>query len=77
MKGDWGIYATLLRKRCKPIEVISISSIKIEPFSRLTSLNKAYKIDDFPAPVLPTIPTFILGSIITDKFLTLGSRPAL
>lgn len=37
---------------------ISIPSIKIYPSKDSKILNKLKVIDDFPAPVLPTIPTF-------------------
>jgi hypothetical protein len=43
------------RSSCNPKLFISISSIIMEPSLR-ANLNNALIIDDFPAPVLPTIP---------------------
>jgi hypothetical protein len=49
------------RNTCNPIVLIFTPSMKIpdrvELVSTSTIRNKAYRIDDFPAPVLPTIPT--------------------
>lgn len=53
--------AMFLRRACKPTVLMSISSTFISPASNSHNLNNVYNIDDFPAPVLPTIPTFILG----------------
>ena len=47
------------------------------PVLASVSLNSVYKIEDFPAPVLPTIPTFIPGSIFIERFLSAGSSPYL
>lgn len=44
------------------------------PSQSSQSLNKAYKMDDFPAPVRPTIPTFMPGYTVKERFLMLGSR---
>ena len=44
---------------CNPTFWIFTLSIFIDPPSISTSLYNAYKIEDLPAPVLPTIPTFI------------------
>lgn len=48
-----------LRKSCKPIVLISMSSIIISP-SNGFNRNRVEINDDFPAPVRPTIPTFSL-----------------
>ncbi len=42
-------------KSCKLISFVSILSIKMEPFVSAI-LNKAWIIDDLPAPVRPTMP---------------------
>jgi len=54
--GSWGMMEILDRKLCNPNSCISIPSIMILP-SLKANLNKAKIKDDFPAPVLPTIPT--------------------
>lgn len=55
--GSWGMMESLDRKSCSPNSCISMPSIMILP-SFLANLNKAAIKDDFPAPVLPTIPIF-------------------
>ena len=42
---------------CKPIVAMLIPSTNIFPAVDSMIRNKAKVIDDFPAPVLPTIPT--------------------
>ena len=42
---------------CKPIVAMLIPSTNIFPAADSMIRNKAKVIDDFPAPVLPTIPT--------------------
>jgi len=54
--GSWGMMEILDRKSLNSNSCISISSIMILP-SLQANLNKAEIKDDFPAPVLPTIPT--------------------
>lgn len=53
----WGMMVILERRSWRPIWAMLIPSIKIRPFaaSRIRKIPKAR--DDFPAPVLPTIPT--------------------
>lgn len=46
----------LSRNLFKPILEISLSSISIHPSPASRMRNKANVIDDFPAPVCPTIP---------------------
>lgn len=53
--GCWGMMESLDRKAFNPNSCISMSSIIILP-SFIANLNKAAIKDDFPAPVLPTIP---------------------
>lgn len=45
------------RSSCNPILLMSRLSTKMEP-SLTANLNNAPINDDFPAPVLPTIPTY-------------------
>jgi hypothetical protein len=48
---------------------ISIPSISIKPpFYNSSILDKDNAIVDFPAPVLPTMPTFYPGSILNVRF---------
>lgn len=54
--GSWGIMESLDLNSCSPSSWISIPSIIILP-SLKANLNKAAIKEDFPAPVLPTIPT--------------------
>lgn len=52
--------------KCSPISFVLAPSMKTSPSYSPRSLNKTLKIEDFPDPVLPTIPTFIPG--LTLKF---------
>ncbi|KAF5810679.1 hypothetical protein HanXRQr2_Chr04g0172421 [Helianthus annuus] len=56
-----------LRRSVSPNFAISQLSITILPVSNSTIRNKALSMLDFPAPVLPTIPTLSLGGIEKDK----------
>lgn len=49
----------LERKSCNPREAISIPSIDIDPFTASMMRNNDNVKEDFPAPVLPTMPTFV------------------
>jgi len=53
--GSWGMMESLDRNSCSPNSCISTPSIVMLP-SLIANLNKAEIKDDFPAPVLPTIP---------------------
>jgi hypothetical protein len=44
------------RRSSKPISEMFIPSISIKPEATSTNLNRATPSDDFPDPVLPTIP---------------------
>lgn len=55
--GSCGMMDNLDRNSWSPKPCISMSSIIILP-SLIFNLNNAPISDDFPAPVLPTIPTF-------------------
>lgn len=54
--GSCGMMESLERNSCSPKMFMSRSSMKIDPSLR-ANLNNAPIKDDFPAPVLPTIPT--------------------
>ena len=53
----WGSIVIFRLSSCKPIVVVVIPSITIEPSAGSIILNRACVRDDLPAPVLPTIPT--------------------
>lgn len=52
-----GIIVSFDLKLCKPIFVISMSSIKMVPETGSIILNKERVMEDFPAPVRPMTPT--------------------
>lgn len=54
--GSCGIMDNFDRRFSNPISEISIPSIVIKPDVSSVSRNKHEQIDDFPAPVLPTMP---------------------
>jgi len=66
--GSCGMIESLDRKSWSPISCISISSMMIFP-SLIANLNNAPINDDFPAPVLPTIPTLKNKLIISSRCL--------
>lgn len=49
----------LLRNSCRPTIWVSMLSIAISPCGSISRKRTEIK-DDFPAPVLPTIPTYIM-----------------
>lgn len=57
--GACGMYEIFLRKRWRPIYLISVLSMVILPLQLSDSLNSVARIVDLPAPVLPTTPTFM------------------
>jgi hypothetical protein len=59
---------------CKPSPLMSTPSIMIRPSESSIKRKRAYKIDDLPAPVLPTMPTFIHGLMMKLKFFSDGGR---
>ncbi|KAJ0455803.1 hypothetical protein HanRHA438_Chr15g0707211 [Helianthus annuus] len=66
-----------LRRSVKPNFAISQLSIIILPLSNSTIRNKALSMLDFPAPVLPTIPTLSLGGIKKVKPCSTGGSSGL
>lgn len=75
--GDCGIYPILVLNVCNPTSLILTPSISTVPLERSISLKSDYRIELLPAPVLPTIPTFMPGSISNVTSLTAGSRSSL
>ena len=74
-KGVWGITDNRCLSVCNPSERAERLSIWYsEPNSGSMILKRAWIIEDFPAPVLPTIPTFYPSSILKEIFFkTKGS----
>lgn len=65
--GSCGMIESLDRKSWSPISCISISSMMILP-SLIANLNNAEIKDDFPAPVLPTIPTLKNKLVFSSRY---------
>ena len=63
----WGMIDILFRKWFNPMSEMLILSIKIFPVGS-ESLNRAVISDDFPAPVLPTIPIFSFSLVLKLMF---------
>ena len=63
--------------KCRPMNFMLIPSIWMDPSQMSESLNRAYKIEDFPAPVLPTIPTFIPLCTSKVKSFSTSGKPSL
>ena len=64
-----------LRRVLSPIWEMSTLSMKMEaPSSHSTSLKRAWSREDLPAPVRPTIPTFIPGSTLKERFFKTSSK---
>lgn len=53
----WGIIVTLNRRSWSPILAMLIPSTRISPSAASLIRNKPRVSEDFPAPVLPTMPT--------------------
>lgn len=67
-----GITVNLSLKSWRPIDLISISSIIIEPEMASMILKSDNASEDFPAPVRPTIPIFIPAG--TSKFISFNTK---
>ena len=67
--GSYGMTVTFERSRCRSTLAMSTPSMKIAPDSNSIILESVSPSVDFPAPVLPTTPTFIPGSAVKVKFL--------
>lgn len=67
--STWGMMVMRDRRSWSPISAMSTPSIKIFPFaaSRILKIPRAR--EDFPAPVLPTIPTWE-GFVFTVRIYT-------
>jgi len=65
------------RNYCNDKLAISTPSIIIDPYEASKILNKLNVIVDFPAPVLPTIPTFYRGAMLKHKSFNAGAKLAL
>ena len=68
-KGVWEITEMCCRRECSPISSALKSPIEyFESSSGSTIRNMVWMIDDFPAPVRPTIATFWPGSTLKYIF---------
>jgi hypothetical protein len=65
-----GMIVILSLRSARPTVDISTPSISMLPLNFSIILHRANQIVLFPAPVLPTIPTFSPDSIVTFKFLS-------
>jgi hypothetical protein len=74
MNGSFGITEIYYRKSLNPTFEISVSSIKSCPSSISFIRKIEAKIDDLPAVVRPTIPTFDYAGINKLRFFSAGSR---
>ena len=72
--GSWGTTVSLLRRILRSIFPISIPSISIDPSKASTILGIVRLIVDFPAPVLPTSPTFYPASTLKESPLRTSGR---
>ena len=66
--GSWGMMDNFERKSSRPISKILISSIFITPEVKSTNLNSATPSEDFPDPVLPTIPEKSNANVTGEKW---------
>ena len=71
--GSCGMMVTFLLSYSSEISLMFSPSISIEPPQISTILVKARLRVDFPAPVLPTIPTFSPAPILTESPLSTSS----
>lgn len=76
-KGLYGIKLIFFLRRCNPTSFVSILSMITDPSFTSINLNKAYKIELFPAPVLPTIPIFIPVLTSKSKLFRAGGKSGL
>merc|ERR1719234_2557741 len=66
--GSCGMIVSLALRSCRPMVVISLPSMGTLPLVGSIILNSARLRLDFPAPVLPTMPTFSLSETSKLKF---------
>mmetsp|Transcript_21198 Transcript_21198/g.64680 ORF Transcript_21198/g.64680 Transcript_21198/m.64680 type:complete len:239 (+) Transcript_21198:505-1221(+) len=73
--GSCGIMASRERSSLSGNVAVSIPSMVMVP-SRISPMRKsATRIEDFPAPVRPTIPTFSEGRMVKFKSLNTSGKP--
>ena len=72
MFGFWRIRVIWSLKAFKSSFAMSLSSITILPSEGDKALHRSLMNDDFPAPVLPTIPTFWPLWIVRSTLLITG-----
>lgn len=59
------------------LEIFTLSMIIADPSSHSVSLNRAYRIEDLPDPVRPTIPIFEPDSTLKVIPLSTGEKVSL
>ena len=74
--GSWGIMDILVRTSCSPRPRHSTSSILILPIGS-ASLKKEDMREDFPAPVLPTIPIWGQGMRVANSYIVYTFSPGI
>ena len=67
------MYEMLDLSRWSPILLESYPSMMISPSKQGVNLNSVCRMDDFPLPVLPTIPIFCLGNAVKATLSIDGS----
>lgn len=78
IKGVWGMTETCCLNEWSPILLASYSPKRYsDPGSVSQILNTDWMIEDFPAPVLPTMPTFSPGKILKETFFRTKGNPYL
>ena len=77
-KGVWGITEMCFLNECSPIFSASQPpTLSTDPSSGSTNLNNTCMIDDFPAPVLPTIPRRLPAGAVRVTSLRIKGSPSL
>ena len=77
-KGICGITDIRCLRVCNPSFNASTSPMRYsDPIYGSAILNSAWMMEVFPAPVLPTIPTFSPSLILNERFFKTRGRPSL
>ena len=77
-KGTWGMTEMCCLRECNPISKASWPPIEyLDPLSGSNKRKRAWMMELFPAPVLPTIPIFSPWQMEKEMFLSTRGRPYL
>ena len=74
-KLTWGMMVIFERRSCSPNTAMLMLSTRMAPLEASTIRNMATVSEDLPAPVRPTIPTFVPPGMSTEMSLSTRSRP--